>query len=570
MPQVSQIYLPVSERRLAAIMFVDMVGYTALGQRNESLSLALVVEQRKLIRPILRRHRGREIKTIGDAFLVEFANTLDAVRCGYDIQRASREFNFSRPSDRRLMLRIGLHLGDAEKSKGDILGDAVNVASRIQPLAADGCICLTQQVYDQVANKFELPLQTIGKKKLKNLAEPIEVYRVVMPWETEPTLSDELNPRRVAVLPFANMSPDPEDEYFADGMTEELISTMSKIGELSVISRTSIMQYKDKPKPIGEIGRELNAGTILEGSVRKAGNHVRITIQMVEASKDKHLWAESYDRELQDIFAIQSEIAQRVAAALRDCANRAIEIDPRLAEAHVALGAVYFHYDWRWRDAERELIRASELKPSYELADEMRSYLLAILGRAEESRQLAKRGAELSPHSLSIWIHSGFDQGGAMRPTEKIEEGIARLEKMVETNPEYPPAHESLGFAYYRNSRTAEAVAEMRKAVTLSKDDTALKAGLAFLLALAGQRDEATSILKTLQLSSRTTYVSNVQMACILYGLGRRDEAFDNLETAYKRREIDLPDIRMIPEMSELRADPRWTSIENRMGLRDM
>ena len=649
--------MPVSERRLAAIMFVDMVGYTALGQRNESLSLALVVEQRKLIRPILRRHRGREIKTIGDAFLVEFANTLDAVRCGYDIQRASREFNFSRPSDRRLMLRIGLHLGDVEKSKGDILGDAVNVASRIQPLAADGCICLTQQVYDQVANKFELPLQTIGKKKLKNLAEPIEVYRVVMPWETEPTLSDELNPRRVAVLPFANMSPDPEDEYFADGMTEELISTMSKIGELSVISRTSIMQYKDKPKPIGEIGRELNAGTILEGSVRKAGNHVRITIQMVEASKDKHLWAESYDRELRDIFAIQSEVAQRVAAALRvqllssekkdikrkptasveayqlylkgryhfnlrlkeefdealryfnaaikldprcaialagisdcyhfcshrgwlkpeeafpamrDCANRAIEIDPRLAEAHVALGAVYFHYDWRWRDAERELIRASELKPSYELADEMRSYLLAILGRAEESRQLAKRGAELSPHSLSIWIHSGFDQGGAMRPTEKIEEGIARLEKMVETNPEYPPAHESLGFAYYRNSRTAEAVAEMRKAVTLSKDDTALKAGLAFLLALAGQRDEATSILKTLQLSSRTTYVSNVQMACILYGLGRRDEAFDNLETAYKRREIDLPDIRMIPEMSELRADPRWTSIENRMGLRDM
>jgi len=138
--------LPVSERRLAAIMFTDMVGYTALGQRNESLSLALVVEQRKLIRPILRRHRGREIKTIGDAFLVEFGNTLDAVRCSYDIQRASREFNFSRPNDRRLMLRIGLHLGDVEKSKGDILGDAVNVASRIQPLAADGCICLTQQV----------------------------------------------------------------------------------------------------------------------------------------------------------------------------------------------------------------------------------------------------------------------------------------------------------------------------------------------------------------------------------------------------------------------------------------
>src|SRR5438093_4202167 len=282
MPQVSQIYLPVSERRLAAIMFVDMVRYTALGQRNESLSLALVVEQRKLIRPILRRHRGREIKTIGDAFLVEFANTLDAVRCGYDIQRASREFNFSRPSDRRLMLRIGLHLGDVEKAKGDILGDAVNVASRIQPLAADGCICLTQQVYDQVANKFELPLQTIGKKKLKNLAGPIEVYRVVMPWETEPTLSDELNPRRVAVLPFANMSPDPGDEYFADGMTEELISVLSKISGLRVVARTSAMRFKGEKATVGRIGQELKVGSLTEGSVRRSSNRVRITIQLID------------------------------------------------------------------------------------------------------------------------------------------------------------------------------------------------------------------------------------------------------------------------------------------------
>src|SRR2546425_1280020 len=298
-------------------MFTDMVGYTALGQRNESLSLALVVEQRKLIRPILRRHRGREIKTIGDAFLVEFANTLDAVRCGYDIQRASREFNFSRPNDRRLMLRIGLHLGDVERSKGDILGDAVNVASRIQPLAADGCICLTQQVYDQVANKFELPLQTIGKKKLKNLAEPIEVYRVVMPWETEPTLSDELNPRRVAVLPFANMSPDPNDSYFADGITEEIISTLSGVSGLNIISRTSVMGYKGTTKRVKEIGGELEAGSVLEGSFRKAGNRIRVTAQLIDVRDDRHVWAHSYDRNLDDVFGVQTDIAKQVSDALR-------------------------------------------------------------------------------------------------------------------------------------------------------------------------------------------------------------------------------------------------------------
>ena len=214
-------------------------------------------------------------------------------------------------------------------------------------------------------------------------------------------------------------------------------------------------------------------------------------------------------------------------------------------------------------------IGTTELKPSYELAYEMRSYLIAILGRHNEAYQLAKRGNELSPHYLSIWLQSGFDQAGAMMGTEKIEEGIARLEKIVAANPEYPPALDSLGFAYYRNSRTAEAVAQMRKAVTFSKDDLAFKAALAFLLAMVGQRDEASSILENLQHSSRTTYVSNVQLACILYSLGRKDEAFDNLETAYKRKEIDLPDIRLIPEMSELRADQRWASIEDRMGLRD-
>jgi len=162
-----------SERRLAAIMFTDMVGYTALGQKNESLSLALVEEQRKLIRPILARHSGREIKTMGDAFLLEFPSALDAVRCAYDIQRATREFNITLPSEKRVHLRVGVHLGDVVESQGDISGDAVNVASRIEPLAEDGGVCLTQQVYDHVQNKFEVPLVSKGKMSLKNVSAPV-------------------------------------------------------------------------------------------------------------------------------------------------------------------------------------------------------------------------------------------------------------------------------------------------------------------------------------------------------------------------------------------------------------
>jgi len=171
--------LPEGTRRLAAIMFTDMIGYTALGQRNESLSLALLEEQRKLVRPILTKHNGREVKTIGDAFFVEFPSALDAVRCAYDIQRATREFNISLPELRRFHLRVGVHLGDVVESDGDISGDAVNVASRIEPLAEDGGVCLSRQVYDHVRNKFELPLTSLGVKSLKNLADPLEVFKTV-------------------------------------------------------------------------------------------------------------------------------------------------------------------------------------------------------------------------------------------------------------------------------------------------------------------------------------------------------------------------------------------------------
>ena len=311
-------------------MFTDMVGYTALGQRNESLSLALVEEQRKLIRPILARHNGREIKTIGDAFLVEFLSALDAVRCAYDIQRAVREFNISLPEERRVHLRVGVHLGDVVESGGDISGDAVNVASRIEPLAEDGGVCVTRQVYDHVQNKLELKLVSLGVKPLKNVSMPIEVYKMMMPWSVETSApSNQPDKKRIAVLPFANMSPDPNDQYFADGITEEIISIVSGISGLSVISRTSVMGYKGTTKKLGEIGRELDVGSILEGSFRKAGNRIRITTQLIDVVGDKHLWAQNYDKNLDDIFAVQSEIAEKVAGELK---IRLVESEKRTLE----------------------------------------------------------------------------------------------------------------------------------------------------------------------------------------------------------------------------------------------
>ncbi len=220
------------------------------------------------------------MKTIGDAFLVQFPDALNGVRCGYDIQRTVREFNIVLSAEKRFSLRIGIHLGDVVESGGDIFCDAVNVASRVEPLAESGGVCLTRQVYDQVRNKIDLSFTSLGEKSLKNVYLPVEVYKVDLPWDergSEP--KGKIDSNRIAVLPFANMSPDPNDVYFADGMTEEIISTVAKIPTLTVISRTSSMKYKNSSKSTTEIGKELNVGKILEGSVRKSGNKLRITTQ---------------------------------------------------------------------------------------------------------------------------------------------------------------------------------------------------------------------------------------------------------------------------------------------------
>src|SRR5437870_8202839 len=298
-------------------MFTDMVGFTSLSQKNEALGLELLQEHRRLLRPLFPKHNGREIKTIGDSFLVEFASALEALRCAFEIQQLLNELDVNRPPEKRILLRVGIHLGDVVHSEKDVQGDAVNVASRIEPLASPGGITITEQVYHQIRNKFEFPFVSLGQQSLKNVHDPVEVYRVVLPWEMQLSNEPSLEKRRIAVMPFTNISPDPRDEYFADGMTEELISTVSKIGELRTISRTSAMRYKGTKMSLREIAGELNVGVVLEGSVRKIGNSLRINVELVDVERDEHVWSQSYNRELAEVFAIQSDIASKVADALQ-------------------------------------------------------------------------------------------------------------------------------------------------------------------------------------------------------------------------------------------------------------
>jgi adenylate cyclase len=299
-------------------MFTDMIGYTALTQTNESQAMQVLQRHNQLLRPYFPRYNGREVKAIGDSFLVEFASALDAAKCAIEIQTFLHDYNASSKDEWKIKLRIGIHLGDVVHQGGDVFGDAVNIASRIEPIAGSEGVCISEQVYDQVGNKLALPLVKLAPKELKNVKVPIDVYKVVMPWESEVTVpAEKLDVRRIAVLPFTNMSPDPNDEYFADGMTEELISSLSGIKELTVIARTSVMKYKAGAKGVDEIGRELHAGTLVEGSVRKAGNRIRVTVQVVNSSTEGHLWSQNYDRNLDDVFVVQSDIAQKVADSVK-------------------------------------------------------------------------------------------------------------------------------------------------------------------------------------------------------------------------------------------------------------
>ena len=297
-------------------MFTDMVGFTSSTQTDEAGALVRLKEEEDLVRPILSAHHGREVKSTGDGFLVEFDSALRAVECAIEIQQELREHN-ARSGQAPILLRVGVHLGDVEQRGKDIFGDAVNVAARIEPLAAPGGVCVSGPVYELVRNKVKHRFEPMEPAALKNVQVPIALYRVAMPWEEGVETSGAAPLNRIAVLPLANISPDPADAYFADGLTEELTAVLSKVRELQVVARTSAGQYKGTPKSVAQIGSELNVGTVLEGSVRKAGRRLRITLQLIDTRSQAHLWSENYDRDLEDVFAIQSEVAEKTAGALR-------------------------------------------------------------------------------------------------------------------------------------------------------------------------------------------------------------------------------------------------------------
>jgi len=623
-------------------MFTDMVDYTSISEKNEELALTLLEDHRQLLRPVFARHGGREVKTVGDGFLVEFPSALEAVRCALEIQQLMYRRNQGVTSEKKILLRVAVHLGDVEHRDGDVYGDAVNIASRIQSLTDPGGICITQQVYDHVRKNEEFRMVALGQNRLKNVQTPTEVYRVLPLTERgEPTKTVALEPRRVAALPLAIISSDQQDEYFADGLTEEIINTLSSIPGLKVIARTSVMKYKEASKSVGEIGRELKVGTILEGSVRKAGGRLRITIQLIDVGSESPIWSQKYDRELEDVFKIQTDIAERVAEALkvqlltenrtliqqkapedigayvlylrgryhwsrrnkedlekaiayfgeaiekdpnyalahagmadcytlmgrhlylpakeafskaRDFANRALELNNDLAEAHTSLAAVLLIYDWEWDEAEDQFKRAIQLNPNYATAHYWHSVLLQTTGRLQESVTAAEKAQVLDP--LSPVIGMGVVQ--AYFFSGQYDKAVEECYRYLDMNPSFVVARDFLVHLHVQNGLFEEAAEEAKRLLDVSERKSEAMAHLAYVYAASGKTEEAKKLFEASVADAEFGYSNPTIFIIVCSILGDLDNAYRWAEKARESGRIALHSLRFSPDLQRFRTDPRY------------
>lgn len=321
---------PNIERRLAAILSADVKDYSRLMGNDDVATVETLTAYREAMTTLITTHRGRVVDSAGDSLLAEFSSVVAAVQCSVKIQEELTTRNAELPADRRMELRIGVNLGDVLIGGDRIYGDGINVAARVQGLAEGGGVCISGSVFDEISSKLTLRYESLGEHTLKNIEEPVRVYRLRVdpgtraepPSPSQPAeVAPQLEPREqpfVAVLPFANMSDDPQQEHFTDGITDDIITDLAKIGGFDVVARNSVFTYKNRAVNISDVGRELGVRYVLEGSVRKVGEQVRITAQLVDAGAGRHLWAERYDRDLNDVFAVQAEVSQKIVDALKE------------------------------------------------------------------------------------------------------------------------------------------------------------------------------------------------------------------------------------------------------------
>jgi adenylate cyclase len=503
------------ERRLAAVLAADVVGYSRLMAGDEEGTLArLNVLRRQFLEPTIAEHRGRIVKRTGDGLLIEFGSAIDATRCAVQTQQGMAKRNENVPADQRIDMRIGIHIGDIIVEEGDIFGDGVNVAARLEGIAQPGGISISEDAWRQVQGKVTANFVDTGEQRLKNIPRPVRVYCLKLDGEgaTEPAAAPLPSPEQpsIAVLPFQNMSGDLEQDHFCDGLVEDIITTLSKLAGLRVIARNSSFVYKGRSVDVREAAKQLGVRYILVGSVRKSGNRIRATVQLIDAKDGAHVWAERYDRSIEDIFAIQDEItlilatemqvrltegeqarlrytttsnveawtywvqglsyhhqaiAKENQSSARLCWEKALALDPKSAALNAMLGFIHCldaRFDW-WDDREAAIVkarsyadRALELDPNNADGHIAQGVLCLLKERYEEAVSHTRKAVQLAPGSADIANLAGFILALSGCP----EEALALAQKSIALSPNHPTLYLGvLGNAYRLSGQIEEAIA---------------------------------------------------------------------------------------------------------------
>jgi adenylate cyclase len=581
------------KRKLSAVLSADVKGYSRLMGEDESGTVRTLKEYREIMGKLIQQYRGRVVDSPGDSLLAEFSSVVDAIDGAVEIQKQLKLKNEELAENRRMEFRIGVNLGDVVEDGDNIYGDGVNIAARVESLADGGGICISGTAYDQIGQKLHFGYEYLGEQKVKNIEKPVRIYRVLIEPEAagkvigekrflggisrraaisaivilaivaggligwniylhqskkiEPASLDKMafqlpDKPSIAVLPFVNMSDDPKQEYFSDGLTEEIITALSKVPKVFVIARNSTFSYKGKSVKVSQIAEELGVRYVLEGSVRKAEDRVRITAQLIDAIKGHHLWAERYDRELKDIFAVQDEITIKILTSLqvkltdtgkwasfvkgtdnleaylkwlqaylhflrvnkddnalaRQKAEEAIAIDPKYAAAHTTLAfthALDARFGWS-KSPKQSMVRAVDLArealsmdDTYPDIHRLWGYIYLMKGQYDEAIAEQEKAVALSPNWVGAIGHLGMGLVYACRP----EEGIRTLQKAIRLNPIGPPTYIyfKLGRAYRMTGQYNEAISEFKKALQGSPNNPSAWIGLASTYSLSGQEELA-------------------------------------------------------------------------------
>jgi TolB-like protein/class 3 adenylate cyclase len=482
-------------RKIAAILVADVVGYSRLAEADEEGTLARLRALRSdLIDPEIAAHRGRMVKLTGDGSLIEFRSVVEAVRCAVEVQNRMVERNAGVPVDRRIEFRIGIHLGDVvEEADGDLMGDGVNIAARLEGIAKPGAICLSEDAYRQVRGRLDLPMTDRGRTQLKNIAEPIRVYSLEVCQPTEPkpvppSAPEKSAPPRlsIVVLPFANIGGDPEQEHFVDGVTESLTTDLSRIRGSFVIGRNTAFTYKDKRVDLRQIGRELNVRYVLEGSVQRRGNRMRVNVQLIDAERGNHLWAERFDKPLADLFDMQDEIVARLAGAL----------DDPLFSAEA---------------------RRAERVPNPDSID-LYFQGLACLNKGmtpdtvTRARWFFDRALAADPANVDALVGSALADVGESAisyvadPTALFMAAEAKLTGALSSVPDHARGHMLLGYVEIHTKRAQEGIAECEHALALDRNLASAHAFIGFGKIYIGLAEETEAhVVEALRLSPRDT-----------------------------------------------------------------